>query len=393
MSLISTVAHPSSIADRFRSSTGGKPGVIVCAPGRINLIGEHVDYQDGIVLPAAIDRHVFAAARPIEKPELRLWSSIKGKPITVSLNRREPLRGDEAWANYVYGVVATYRADGHVIPGFEAVFDSTIPEGAGLSSSAAMESATALLIEALSDRARSLKDRAALCQQAEHEWAGVPCGIMDQLASNGGINDHALCIDCRTREISPIALPGSHAIVVVNSGIRHALVEGAYASRHADCATAASHFDVPALRDVRLEQVIAARPSLGERVFKRARHVVTEIARVGRFVEALSNDHVHQAGRLMHESHVSLRDDYEVSCPELDHLVELASELGATGSRMMGGGFGGSTIHLVAKEHAASFAERIVTASRQRHDAEVESMVVHPVAGAHRIQSNPQENS
>ena len=378
-------SQQTSIA-QFARVYGREPEVCTQAPGRINLIGEHVDYQDGLVMPAAIDRYVFAAAAPITEPEVRLWSSSDGgEPLVIALERDVPLGGDRAWANYAFGVAAKYRDAGHPSRGFEIVLDSNLPLGAGLSSSAALESATALIVEALAGIELPAKERALLCQAAEHDFAGVPCGIMDQLAVNAGIAGHALKIDCRSLEITPAPLPAELAAVVVDSKVKHALADGEYAKRRADCETAAATLKLKSLRDATMEAVEDASGNLGDRVYRRARHVVSEIARVRAFTAALDGGETARAGALMAESHASLRDDYEVSCPELDALVEIANELGAVGARMMGGGFGGSTVNIVEADSSGDFAQKIAERYREKQGKEVEAFVVRPVAGACRI--------
>jgi galactokinase len=242
--------------------------------------------------------------------------------------------------------------------------------------------ATALIVEATTGVTRSPRERALLCQAAEHEYAGVPCGIMDQLAVSSGVEGHALMIDCRTLEVTPNPLPEGIAVVVVDSRVKHALADGEYAKRKADCETAARVLGVQRLRDATLENVHAARDRLGDRVFRRARHVVSEIGRVRHFAEALQAGDVATVGKLMAKSHASLRDNYEVSCTELDALVGIANDLGVIGARMMGGGFGGSTVNLVREDAAASVAEAICDRYREMNDAEVEAFVVHAVDGA-----------
>ncbi|MEM7147374.1 MAG: galactokinase [Verrucomicrobiota bacterium] len=386
-SIFTTQIVKSPSDERFGSIFGGSPTVTTRAPGRINLIGEHVDYQDGLVLPAAIDRYVYGSARAISEPELRLWSSLGERHITVPLDRSCPLTGDDKWANYVFGVVAKYRDEGHPVCGFEAAFDADLPAGSGLSSSAALESATALLVEAMIEVDLPPVERALLCQVAEHEWAGVPCGIMDQLAVNSGIENQALLIDCRTLGIMPVSIPPELAIVVVDSRVSHALADGEYAKRKADCESAARSLDVKSLRDISVQELNSSSRSLEERTYKRARHVVGEIDRVRRFVAALEAGEIRVAGALMAESHMSLRDDFEVSCAELDVLVEFANDLGAIGARMMGGGFGGSTVNLVHGASAEEFADQIVRRYSEQQGSEVEAFVVNPVTGASRFQN------
>jgi len=387
MSSILSDNSPASVsAERFDAIFGGQPTTAVKAPGRINLIGEHVDYQGGLVMPAAIDRYVFGAARAIPEAEVRLWSSSCGGRLVIPLDWATPLGGEDRWANYAFGVIAKYRAAGYPITGFEAAFVSDLPLGAGLSSSAALESATAVIAESLAGIELPPTERALLCQSAEHDWAGVPCGIMDQLAVNAGVGGHALIIDCQSLEYRPAALPPELSIVVVDSKVKHALADGEYARRKADCESAAAALECARLHEVSLPQLETAKGALGDRVYRRARHVVTEIGRVRCFVDALAAADIAAVGRLMAASHRSLHHDFEVSCVELDCLVEIASELGAFGSRMMGGGFGGSTVNLVSKAGAQDFADRIIARYREMHGAELESFIVHPVDGAKRVE-------
>ena len=311
----------------------------------------------------------------------------------IPLDRGAPLTGEEAWANYVFGVVAGYRDAGHAVQGFEAAFIADLPIGAGLSSSAALEAATALVTEAFAGIELPAKERALLCQAAEHRWAGVPCGNMDQLAVNCGIDGHALEIDCLNLEIRPAPLPGDLAIVVVDSKVKHELADGEYAKRRADCEAAAAILGVPVLREADAETLNSARPEMEDRVFRRARHVISEINRVRDFSKALANRDINRAGQLLAESHASLRDDFEVSCPELDELVEIAVECGALGSRMMGGGFGGSTVNLVPFSKADEFAKNVSSTYQHRSGAAVDAFRVRPVGGAfcqsHRENQTP----
>ncbi|MFP6872796.1 MAG: galactokinase [Verrucomicrobiales bacterium] len=367
----------------FSKVFGRAPVLSACAPGRVNLIGEHVDYQDGLVTPFAINRYVVAAAAAISEPEARIWSSTCSEsPLVVDLERDTPLEADNAWANYVFGVIAAYRKAGHDPGGFEIAFDCDLPAGAGLSSSAALESATALIIEALVNIELPAKERAQLCQQAEHEYAGVPCGIMDQLAVNCGLAGHALFIDCRTLDISPFLIPGDLAMVVIDSRVKHSLADGEYARRKDDCEAAAEILGVQTLRKSTIGALEEMRQQLGEQLYRRAHHVVSEIARVKDFTAAMESGNPGLAGSLMNASHVSLRDDYEVSCTELDALVEIAGNLNALGSRMMGGGFGGSTISLVHSSEAHFFATQVVKICQQHHDWIPGAFVVSAVDGA-----------
>jgi len=362
-----TAASPATAAAEFRQWQGRASELLAAAPGRINLIGEHVDYQGGLVLPAAINLGVFAAAARLDEPLLRLQTSFPGADsVEIPLDGLHRREGAASWANYPLGVVACYQKAGHASGGLAISFDASLPAGAGLSSSAAFEAATAVIVEQALGISLPPRDRALLCQQAEHDYAGVPCGIMDQFAVNAGQAGHALLRDCRSLEVSPTPLPETVAMVFVDSGVKHALADGEYGKRRTDCETAARLLDVACLREATQEMVENAREALGERVFRRARHVVSEIDRTGQFAAAMAAGKLDEAARLMAASHASLRHDFEVSCDELDALVEIANNLGITGSRMMGGGFGGSTIQLVPAAEAASLAAAIETAAAAR---------------------------
>jgi len=334
------------------------------APGRINLIGEHIDYLGGIVMPIAIDRHVTVEAWRTD--EGHRWAcevlpdgpagsfSLEPGPGPARLRRRED--PTESWMNYLLGVVEGYRAAGWDVPPFHARIRSTLPVGAGLSSSAALETATALVVEGICDRRLGTLERALLCQQAEHEFAGVPCGLMDQLAVGAGVAGHALSIDCRSLTWRCLALPAGVSVVVADSGVKHALGDGQYARRRSDCEEALRHLGADSYRDLGPGDLRGRRGALADRLRRRARHVLTEMERVARFRVALETADAAALGELMHASHRSLRDDFDVSCAELDALVEAAEDFGAgrglVGSRMTGGGFGGSTVNLVRSEAA-----------------------------------------
>jgi galactokinase len=355
---------PLSISARFAARFGTAPAVRVRAPGRVNLIGEHVDYVGGLVLPVAIDRAIQAAAAPNGTGRLRLVSEAPGvAPVEVSVDALGPRSGAEHWLNYVLGVLAQYRDRGWGVPGLDVLFAGDLPLGAGLSSSAALETATALLLEGVSGRGLDPIERARLCQQAEHRHAGVPCGLMDQLAVGAGRTGQALLIDCRDLRVTPVPLPPDWSIVVADTRVKHALADGEYRRRREDCEAAARALGVSTLRDASLELLAANASRLDERLARRSRHAVTEIARVPAFVAAAAAGDAAAAGVLLRASHVSLRDDFEVSCPELDALAEAAwragAELGVIGARMTGGGFGGATVTLVRRGREAELARHL----------------------------------
>ncbi|MFM9091535.1 MAG: galactokinase, partial [Verrucomicrobiota bacterium] len=343
---------------------GTAPALRVRAPGRVNLIGELVDYVGGLVLPVAIDRAIHAAAAPNGTSRLRLVSEVPGvAAVEVPVDALGPRAGADHWLNYVLGVLAQYRDRGWKVPGLDVLFAGDLPLGAGLSSSAALETATALLLEGLSGRGLDPIGRARLCQQAEHGHAGVPCGLMDQLAVGAGRAGHALLIACRDLRVTPVPLPPDWSIVVADTRVKHELADGEYRRRREDCEAAARALGVSTLRDANPELLAANAARLDERLARRARHAVTEIARVPAFVAAAAAGDAGAAGELLRASHLSLRDDFEVSCPELDALAEAAwrggAALGVIGARMTGGGFGGATITLVRRGREAELARHL----------------------------------
>ncbi|HEY8694119.1 MAG TPA: galactokinase [Chloroflexota bacterium] len=326
---------------------------VVRAPGRVNLIGEHTDYNDGFVLPLAIDLELRLSFQPRADGRVVLRSR---EAPEESLHL--PGSGDlPAWGRYVEGVYALLGLS----VGIEGEVSSDIPLGDGLSSSAALELATARALVAANNQAWDALPMARLAQRAEIEYAGNRCGIMDQLAVGQGQAGHALLIDCRSLEVRPVPLPSNLAIVVCDSAKPRQLVDSAYNNRRAACETAARQLGVPALRDATADML----PGLPEELEKRARHVVAENQRVLDFVVALDAGDSRRLGELMHASHASLRDLYEVSCPELDLLVDLAVALpGCVGSRLTGAGFGGCTVSLVESPAAQSFAHELVARYR-----------------------------
>ncbi|MCB1227412.1 MAG: galactokinase [Verrucomicrobiales bacterium] len=317
------------------------------APGRVNLIGEHTDYNDGLVLPMAIERQVELRVRRRSDRQVVLRTAREAGEITLDLTTTlQPQAGH--WSNYVAGVVAGFQKLGWEIPGFELDVDATLPAGGGLSSSAALEVATATAIETLCGRELPREKKALLCQKAEHQFAGVPCGIMDQFAVTFAEPDHALLLDCQSRAMRHVPLSREVAVLVINSGVKHRLADGEYARRRITCQNAARILGVKSLRQVSLKQWHGMKARLEFPEHERARHVITEHERTLRFVEALERSDWEAAGDLMYGSHESLRDDYEVSCLELDLLVEISRGMdGVYGCRMTGGGFGGCVVALI----------------------------------------------
>jgi galactokinase len=344
---------PTEIDAAFRAHHGRRAARLFSAPGRVNLIGEHTDYNDGFVLPMAIDRGTVVAASPRSDRRITAWSTNLGDAIDFDLDGPgTPRRG--TWQDYVEGVARTLEQRGHRLGGADLVLGSDVPSGAGLSSSAALELSVGLALTALAGHEVSGVDLALAGQAAEHAWVGTQCGIMDQFIAALGRADHALLIDCRSLESTLIPLElGGAVVVITDSKVKHELSTSAYNTRRAECARgvellAARRPGIRALRDVSPAELAAGEALLPEPIRRRCRHVVSEIARTLAAAEALRGRDLASFGRLMDESHRSLRDDYEVSCVELDVLVEAAVAVpGVFGSRMTGGGFGGSTVSLV----------------------------------------------
>jgi galactokinase len=349
----------------FSERFGHKPLGIWSAPGRVNLIGEHTDYNEGFVLPLAIDRRTVVAAGPRDDGVLRVGSTFAGDElyteITIAeldgLRERGELDGD--WSQYPLGVAWALGealaeggggADLQAVPGLDLMIDSNVPVGAGLSSSAAIECAVAVALNELWRLGIPLADLARVGQRAENDFVGAPTGIMDQTASLLGKRDSVVFLDCRSleTEIVPLGLAGAGLeLVVIDTGVTHAHETGGYAERRASCERAALLMGVDSLRDLTVDDLEAASHKLSEVTFRRMRHVITENQRVLDVVEALRSDGSAAIGGLLDASHRSMRDDFEISTPELDLAVEIAQANGALGARMTGGGFGGAAIALV----------------------------------------------
>jgi galactokinase len=348
------------------------------APGRVNLIGDHTDYNEGFVLPLAVDFDCTVQAQPREDGRVVLRSHDRAGEVDIAADgSTDPTTVDPPWGRYAAGVVRTLAERGREAAGIEATIASTIPLGGGLSSSAALEVAVSL---ALCDAARfSLPtlELARACQEAEIVATGMPCGIMDQLASLAGSRDRALLIDCRSLEIEQIPLPPRLAVLVINSGMPRQLVDSAYAERRRACEAVAARLGLSALRDATPEQV-ADEP--------RARHVVSENARVLAAGEALASGDLVTLGRLLVESHASLRDDFDVSTPELDVLVEKLIEAGALGARLTGAGFGGCVVGVAYREGADAVVETAASHYWAETGRQPQAFVCRAVDGAGRVE-------
>ena len=342
----------------------------VVSPGRVNMLGEHVDYNDGLVLPAAIDRSVKIQANTRTDGLICLRAADLDEEVKMdlaSIARKQDLKGAALpeWALYPAGVAWVLACHGLAVHGIEAEFHSDLPIGAGLSSSAAVEVGFAVLWQALGGWSKDQMTLAQFSQEAEVTYVGVNCGLMDQFACANGVKGHALLLDTRSLEWRPVKLPAGTTIVIANSGVRRKLVGSEYNTRHEECIEAVRilknrYPDIRALRDVSLLQLQAAQAEMPENVYKRARHIVSECQRVLDAVTLLDNGDGYGFGQLMIQTHNSLRDDYAVSCPELDILVESAAKIkGCLGARLTGAGFGGCTVNLVLDEAVEPFITQL----------------------------------
>jgi galactokinase len=343
----------------FAATYGAPADRLFAAPGRVNLIGEHTDYNDGFVLPCTINLATLVAAAPIEAPRIEVHAADCDAYDTFDLDRPIAPTGAH-WQNYVRGVAAMFVADGYRLQGARLAVAGDVPQGSGLSSSASLEMAVAAALARLSGLQIAPTAMAKLAQRAENEFAGAACGIMDQLVAAHGAPGHALRIDCRSLEVARVAIPADWTILIADSGVRHAHVEGAYAERRRQCEAAARHFGVAALRDLDLDRLDAA-TGLDDVLRRRARHIVTENARVLAMTAALGASDLAAVGRLMADSHRSMRDDFEITVPEIDRLVAVMAEAlaGAGGARMTGGGFGGCAVALCHRDTVEPLAARI----------------------------------
>lgn len=369
------------VAEGFRQAFGARPAWIVRAPGRVNLIGEHTDYNEGFVLPMAIDRAVFLAVRPRADQHVRLCSIDYRQTVEFDLDGLE--RAGPAWGEYAKAVAWALLEAGHTLRGWEGAMLGEVPVGAGLSSSAAVELAVARAFATASGLAWDPPTMARLAQRAENERIGVGCGIMDQLTSACGLAQHALRIDCRTLEIEPVAMPESASVLVLDTGTRRGLVDSAYNQRRQECRRGAEAFGLSSLRDLTEEVFVAGEGRLGPLLARRVRHVLSENARTLQAMQALRAGDCKGMGCLMAESHASLRDDYEVSSPALDAMVEIASaQPGVWGARMTGAGFGGCAVALVERETAAENGRAIAVRYRERMQVQPVIYVCRAAQGA-----------
>jgi galactokinase len=371
-----------TVLTTFTESFGQAPTLLARAPGRVNLIGEHTDYNDGFVLPAAIDRAIYVAARPRADATINLVSADFHDMSSFALDRLDD-PALPAWSKYPRGSLWWLREHGHAIPGFDAVIGGDIPIAAGLSSSAAVEVVMLELGLALAGAEVAQVEKALAGVKVEHEFIGMPCGVMDQMASAMGQAGHALMIDCRSLGVDLIPIPDGVSLVILDTAKSRGLVDSEYATRRKQCETAAQILGVAALRDANREQLAAAKEQLGDVLYRRARHIVTENLRVRATTLALRARSLVTVGQALCASHASLRDDYEVSCRELDVMAEIASaHPGCHGARMTGAGFGGCAVALVRNDAVDDFLTSVAPAYHAQTGLTPQLYVCHAAAGS-----------
>ncbi len=384
---------PQELETRFADLFGRPAEIVVRAPGRVNLIGEHTDYNDGFVFPCAIERSIWMAASPRSDGQVRAYSLNFGQSSTFSLNTIEKTQNpSEAWSNYLRAIAAILQKEGVALSGLDVVTYGTVPIGAGLSSSASMLVAAGLMYTSAVGEEIDLKRLALLSQRAEREFVGVNVGIMDQFISALGKRDHALFIDTRTLDYEAVPLPASGVqIVIADTNKKRGLVDSEYNNRRSECEQAVKILkgflpSITALRDVSIAEFEQYAHALPEVVCKRARHVISENTRVLESITALKSGDIALFGELMNASHESLKDDYAVSCSELDALVTASRSVeGVFGSRMTGAGFGGCTVSLVADSAVNAFQEQVPALYQQATGLETTIYTTKAEQGAERI--------
>jgi len=379
----------------FTKQYGVEPVWLVAAPGRVNLIGEHTDYNDGFVFPMAIERNTIIAAAPAKGIETTVFSVNKNKTAAILTDGSSQPPEKVVWSSYVQGTVQYAFEAGFKAKPFRAVINSNVPLGGGLSSSASLEVAVATLIESMTGQQFDPVQKALICQKAEHNYAKMPCGIMDQLIAVMGQSGHAMLLDCRSKqpEMIPMDDP-SISVLIVNSNVKHELTGSEYPDRRRQCEKSAKLLGVPMLRDATLPQLESARNRFGQEpdgdvCYRRARHVITENDRTTAMAAALTKRDWATCGQLMGASHQSMKEDFEITCTEIDCLVEIAQSVkGVIGSRMTGGGFGGCTVSLIETNRTAEIVETITHRYRSATGIEPTAFVTRPAQGAgHRHQT------
>lgn len=382
------MSEKENIAKIFKQQFKKEPQVIARAPGRINIIGEHTDYNDGFVLPAAINQHSIVAVSKRDDGLISLYSVLFEEEFTIKVSELKPQ--EKAWVNYLLGVADQLLKRDYKTSGFELVLDGNVPLGAGLSSSASVECATALALNDLYDLNISKQDIALIAQKAEHTFPGVQCGIMDQFASVFGKEDHVFKLDCRDLNYEYYSLElGDYALLLLNTNVEHSLASSAYNDRRAACEKAVEiiqgkYPEVKALRDATPEMLDELIKKQHPEIYPKAKYVVEEIKRVILATEALEKGNLKKVGALMFETHDGLSKDYKVSCAELDFLVNQVKQMPEVmGARVMGGGFGGCTLNLLKKDFVDELITKIKPLYKEEFNVDLTPIRVSPSRGAH----------
>jgi galactokinase len=388
MNLSTTIMYPNAVIETFKKHFGETPKIVVRAPGRINLIGEHTDYNGGYVLPAAIDKAIYFAASPREDDECRFVSHDLGEYFTISLENLKET-DTHSWANYLMGVLDEIdKIKPKILRGVNLVFGGDIPSGGGVSSSAAIENGIGFAVNELFNLGLSRIDLLKISKKAENNFVGMKCGIMDMFASMMGKQNAVIRLDCNSLDFEyfPFNAP-NYRLILCNTTIKHALVDSEYNTRRAECEEGVSVLQkhdssIKLLRDVKISFLKKHKKELREVVFKRCKYVVEEIARVDKACKALKKNDFETFGKLMYQTHDGLQNEYEVSCKELDFLVEKTRNTeGVLGSRMMGGGFGGCTINLVKADFVEDFMNNMKEVYKKDFNIELPCYVTTPQNG------------
>jgi galactokinase len=371
-------------ASAFRRHFGREPALLLRAPGRVNLIGEHTDYNDGFVLPCAIDRDAVVAIGPADGSSISTLACDVYDAVDQFSLRGAITPVAAEWANYVRGMARIMQDDGVPLVGAQMAIAGDVPLGSGLSSSAALTVAVGNALAAIAGHSIDPTRMAQLAQRTENDFVGCACGIMDQLISARAAAGQALLIDCRSLDCAPVAIPAEVAIIIAHSGIRHANTDGAYNERRRQCEVAARHYGVAALRDIDEQQLRAGRAGLDEQSFRRARHVVTENARTLAAAEALRGGDLARLGELMAQSHASMRDDFQITVPAIDELAAImaAAVGGSGGARMTGGGFGGCVVAVAPIARVPTVLAAVAQGYRTPAGDRAQIFVCQPSAGA-----------
>lgn len=386
MDLVQSEVSAAVIRPLFEERFGHEPTVIAAAPGRVNLIGEHTDYNNGFVMPMALECYTIVAVGESPTGKYRLSSTL-GNAVVEIAPEDAFKTGEPFWTNYIRGVLALLDRRGIKVGPVDILVDSNVPRGGGLSSSAALEVSALTALSSYAGAELPKSDIAAMGQSVEHEFVNVPCGIMDQFISANGKSGHALKLDCRSMEFEHIPMNDeSVSVLIVDSAVKHSLADGAYGQRRKQCEEAAEIMGVPSLREATLEKLEACKDALGDVRYRRARHVIGENARVEAFAKSVASRNWDDAGTVMRGSHASLRDDYEVSCAEVDTLVDacdaIPSAAAVYGARLTGGGFGGCIVALVKTDKVDDVAKELLDAYRDATGIETTYLVTRAGDGA-----------